>query len=182
MKKRLFVSIPLPPEMMSVLSDYERNNLLPDVQWVNEENLHVTVFFCGDVEEADISRLDARIGDALKGVRAFDLGWKEILFAPPGKVKRMVWGEYHSNAGFDALAGTVYDAVKPFVDASIKKSRGRMIPHITMARFKNPAVADKVRLPQTDPGMLNVRNVELMSSELKPEGSLYTVLSSYALI
>lgn len=180
MKKRLFVSVPLSLDMREVLGEYQQRFSLEGIRWVAPENLHVTVFFCGDVNEEDVPKLDAALKVALTEQGPFELTWRQLLFGPPGKDPRMVWGEFQEDEAFGKLVHTVHEAVRPYLEPDIKPPRKKLIPHITMARFKDPRVARGVELEQPDLNTLPVRSCELMASELTAHGSLYTVLATYA--
>ena len=49
MKKRLFLAIPLTEEIKSELDKYKNEMGLEGVRWIPSENLHVTLYFLGDV-------------------------------------------------------------------------------------------------------------------------------------
>jgi 2'-5' RNA ligase len=180
MKKRLFIAIPLPESQKEILSSCREKNSLADARWTTDEKLHITAYFCGDIEESKIPEMNTSLKDAAANMKPFKLDWKGLVFAPPKRPPRMVWAEYEGNKEFTNMVHAIYNSIKDFLDPSnAEKPHPRPIPHVTMARFRNPGTAKEIELdkPQMEP--LNVKSFELMASELTPDGSIYTVQHKY---
>jgi 2'-5' RNA ligase len=72
---RLFVSIPLSTDLREILEAAVRPlaETRADIRWVPAENLHITLKFIGEVEEACLPELLARITRAASEVPVFPL-------------------------------------------------------------------------------------------------------------
>ena len=184
MTKRLFIAVPLPESQREILSSCKEKNSFADARRTASENLHITVYFCGDTVESLIPEMNIKLEHVANSLKSFQLPWKALVFAPPKRPSRMVWAEYESNKEFTNLVHIIYNAIKDFLDpASAEKPHPRPIPHVTMARFRNPDTAKEIDLgsAQNKPLMepLDVKSFKLIASELTPDGPKYTVLHKY---
>ncbi|MDQ3050151.1 MAG: RNA 2',3'-cyclic phosphodiesterase [Bacteroidota bacterium] len=139
---RLFIAIPAPVIMKEVLvSLREVNAALKNVRWIREQNLHVTVYFLGNVEIVHIPLIQAAMEQCLQAAPPFTLQLDAITFEG-GKLGKpsMVWARFHRNKQFTLLAGAIGKRVGPYVAAPSKFSDP--VPHVTLARIKPGPVPD----------------------------------------
>jgi 2'-5' RNA ligase len=183
MKKRLFLAIPLSDSILQKLAALkDRYDFGNDVRWIPEQNLHITVSFFGDVEEKDIPDLDEKIRQITAATPKFTLAFERILFAPPNRPPRMIWADFMPSTPYAGLVKKIYAAAKEFLLPEIAREAFREpMPHITLARFQNPAVANKLKLEILESENMLAETCELIESELTPKGSIYTVLKRYQL-
>lgn len=160
---RLFVAIWPPDDLLERLAEIERPKD-PGVKWVPQENLHITLRFLGDADEADvIQRLDDVVLPASTAVvgPAFDLRAERSIMLPV--------------AGVDDLAAVVERAVRGIGTAN---ERRRFVGHLTMARLARRA------RPERSVGRLfsaefEVREVALVASTLSETGSIYETVGTW---
>jgi 2'-5' RNA ligase len=178
MKKRLFIAIPLPEDARQILSAYRKGYANLKARWTAEENLHITLYFCGDTDEEKIPALQESLG----GVKfeEFSVEFQKILFAPPDRPPRMIWAEFKSCREFAELTQKVYEAARPFLRAP-QPPHPHLTPHITLARFRDPRAAAGVILKQLAIDRIEVKQYDLMQSHLGTNGPSYKLLKSYAL-
>lgn len=180
MAKRLFIAIQLSDELRDIFSRYKEKYPELDARWTAPEKLHITAYFCGDVDETNIPEVQEKLNQLR--IKPLELSFKEILFAPPHRPPRMIWAQFENNPEFTELTRKIYETIKEFLDP--KESRPpnhNPIPHVTLARFKNPEITEGIQLEQPTVDVLKVKSYDLMESKLSPEGSKYIVLQSYAL-
>jgi 2'-5' RNA ligase len=133
-----------------------------------KENLHLTLYFCGETEEDAI----VRIGDALEamGAAAFDVKFESLKLLPEVEVPRVL-GVSVGSAGRElkAFQQRVHDVC--FASAEFKEVRP-FAPHVTFARLAKdvPAGAKVVKrsiagLGKIDPVRWRVREVVIFASE-----------------
>ncbi len=123
---RLFVAIWPPDHVLERLADVERPKD-QGVKWVPQENLHITLRFLGDADEADVAgRLDEVLLPAATATvgPAFDLLGERSLISPV--------------AGVDDLADVVRQAVRGL---GTEPERKRFLGHITVARLARRGTA-----------------------------------------
>jgi 2'-5' RNA ligase len=140
------------------------------------ENLHVTVAFLGNVEDAKV----APIGDALDriarehapfGVRIDGLG-----AFPPHRPPRVVFADItDGRSAFVRLARSVSDAC---ASLGFEPERRAFHPHITLARMKP---GPRMQLADVTPshasaGDARIEHITLYRSETGPTGPVYTAL------
>ena len=198
MKKRLFIAIPLPEDIRQVFAAYREDYPNLKARWTAEENLHITLYFCGDTDEKKIPALIESLGKI--NFHPFEMDFQKILFAPPGRPPRMVWAQFEGSKEFADLTREIYEAAKNFASAPEKphenstphvtlarfvsapeKPHENPIPHITLARFADPRAAAGVELTQPDIDIIRVEQYDLMQSHIGTQSPTYLLLKSYAL-
>ena len=125
---RLFVAIRPPEPILDLLVDAMDDS--PELGWVSDDNLHLTLRFIGEVERP----LANDIGDSLSEIRfpAF-----EIRLAGVGRFDRRnggaLWAGVEPRKPVAELAAKVDRAC---VQAGLEPERRAFHPHVTVARYK----------------------------------------------
>lgn len=178
MNKRLFISIPLPQEWHDAFDAFGRQYGARDMRWTSKENIHITACFLGDVDEARIGEIQEKLKQVCTRTEPFSLSFGNISFAPPGMPSRMVWAVFQES---DAYAGLVKDMQEALLSFLAVEPHKELIPHTTLARFKNPALVNEIDIVKTQLALrsFEARSVELMESHLDPVGVRYEKLGSF---
>jgi RNA 2',3'-cyclic 3'-phosphodiesterase len=174
---RLFVAIGIPEHICDALP--MPDGTIDGVNWVPDENFHVTLRFIGDVGNAKARDID----DVLSAIRApsFELALH----------------------GLDTFGGkrphALFAGVRPCpplshlhekIDAALTRlglpgDRTKYTPHVTLARLKQadePKLASFIQQYNLfDCPPFAVTEFGLYSSELHAQGSTYTLERTYAL-
>ena len=148
------------------------------VKPVEDENIHLTIRFLGEVSEGTISEMK-RILAGLSSVESFVMRVRGVGAFPSPSRPRVVWAGVAEGA--DKLR-----MIRSFVDRAIVEHRLRDVkpdqhgfsPHITLARVKNPRAAAKLsqlllQLQDEDFGTTPVTSIKLKRSILTPRGPIY---------
>ncbi len=185
MSLRLFVAVNLSAEIRQRLAAAQEHlrRARSDVSWVQAENLHLTLKFLGETAEerlspirqtlAAIGREHAAFGFDLAGVGSFG-----------GRVPRVVWvGVKQGSEPLTALAAHVESAL---ADLGFPREQRGFTAHLTLGRVRSSknveGLAAGIREIQEEQfGTAPVEAFELMRSELRPSGSVYTLLERFAL-
>ena len=174
---RLFVAL-RPPSSIRLACLAAMEDGPPGWAWQDEEQLHLTLRYIGDVDRPVAEDVAAALGSihapavdlALSGVGWFDHGPRGALFA--------------RCAPADPLAAIHAKLDRALVRAGLKPEGRAFLPHITLARRRSSAV---------DPGGWLERNAGLASgaerlasmilfeSHLGRHGSTYEAIASYPL-
>lgn len=125
---RLFVAIRLPAPVMDALIDTMEG--VENARWQDEEQLHLTLAFLGDVEERDVGDVVAALGAA--EFRPFALTLSGTGHFERKGMVHSVWAGVEPQAELLALQKRVERACRPL--APDMPSR-KFAPHITLARF-----------------------------------------------
>ena len=148
-----------------------------DVAWVAPANLHVTLKFLGQVEEARVSALADALRTALVDQRAVDVAVRGLGAFPSPTRPRVFWaGLEDATGGMTALAQRVDVCCARL---GFPAETRDFAAHVTLGRVREarrqPALADVLARP-ADFGRLRVERVSLMRSELSPRGARYSEL------
>jgi 2'-5' RNA ligase len=152
-----------------------------DVKWVETENLHVTLLFLGEVDERTVSDLCRTVSDTCAGREAFALSVEGVGCFPNPRRPRTIWvGCGQGSAELVAL----HDALEPplLELGCYRREERQYTPHITLGRVKSDRPTDKLaaalqKYATWQGGVIDVREVLVLSSQLTPQGPIYSVLS-----
>lgn len=158
----------------------------PKLKWVQDEALHITLKFCGEIEVQDLEKLQSLLETFFKENRMppFGLQLGSTGAFPSFRRPRTLWiGVEDGLERLSSLADAV-DNISGIVGIPVEKRRFH--PHITVARIKTPSdffspVKEEFEQKYFRNLKWNVKEVELIQSTLTPRGSLYTTLRSYEL-
>ena len=175
---RLFVAIRPPEAVRDVLID--AMDATPELGWVGDDNLHLTLRFIGEVERP----LADDIAAALSRIRSerFELRIKGVgLFEK--RSGGALWAGVEPRAPVAALAAKVERAC---VAAGLEPERRAFHPHITLARWKRRAAAEvdafvkRTAALATPP--FDVDRFILYESRLSRHGAHYEEVAEYPLV
>jgi 2'-5' RNA ligase len=146
------------------------------------ESLHVTLKFLGDIEPEQIPKITGAIDAAARSYSVCDVELKGIGAFPHAARPSVIWVGLNEAETLIEIAGKLETSLEPLGFAP----EGRAYhPHLTLARVKRKPPQRVFELLQehskTAFGSTTVERVELMQSELKPEGRVYTRLAAVEL-
>jgi 2'-5' RNA ligase len=174
---RLFVALRPPPSMRTAL--LATMGGIPGARWQDDDQLHLTLRFIGDVDRHQAADIDAALA---------------AIHHPPFSLRLSGIGAFDKKGRIDSLwAGvTPQDEVKglhaaidrALARAGVARDDRAFVPHITLARFARTA-APPLPLPVADmtpPPLEALFDVfHLYESELGNGGSSYTNIERYPL-
>jgi RNA 2',3'-cyclic 3'-phosphodiesterase len=181
---RLFIALNLPTEVRSrvaaeVIAPLQA--LLPGVRWVREETLHLTLLFLGERDEAGMREARAVVLEVAADCQPFRVSLCGLGAFPTRARPRVVWLGVAEPAPVRALSG-VLERERERLGAP---AEGRpYTPHLTLGRV--PPHAQGAVQAALAPALAAVRfeaavtftSLDLVRSELTPQGPRYTVLLS----
>jgi len=152
-----------------------------EVKWVEPENLHLTLLFLGEVDDRQIPTLCRAVADCCSGHEAFPLRVGTVGCFPNPRRPRTVW--VGVTEGKEAVCA-LHEALEPPLLAlgCYRREDRQFTPHTTLGRIRGeraiPALAMALgKHAGWQAGTTEVREVLVLSSELMPQGPIYTVLS-----
>ena len=186
---RAFVAVTIPPRLIEALKrvqDQLRATVRGElVRWTKPEQLHLTLKFLGNVPANRLEELKAALSRACEGHPPFQLALEHLGCFPNVRNPRVIWvGIGGDRQALPRLHRSIDEATHGFGDHSEERA---FQPHLTIGRVKaEPRRAMQVgaAIEQTPLGSLGewkVDEVELMQSELLPEGAHYSKLAALAL-
>lgn len=185
---RAFIAVDLPAELRTALGEAQarlrRAPLGVRVTWSRTASLHLTLQFLGHVEESLVEQVASRLGEVAGRQAAFVVPVAGAGAFPDTRRPRVLWvGCADADGKLQALAGAVQAGMLEF--GFVPEQRA-FSAHLTLGRIKfpRPDVALTRALDSLKNqafGLLPVTAVHLVQSQLHPEGSIYTKLSSHQL-
>ena len=181
MPHRLFIAIRPPEPVRDALVDTMEG--IEGARWVDEENLHLTLRFVGEVERPAANDLAAALGAiaappfalSIDGLGHFD---KRNRF---GTRPRALWAKVPRYGLLEELRRKVEHACEA---AGLGRERRRFTPHITLARL-GPSVGPigdwLARFGDLSAGPWQASEFILYESHLGRSGAFYEPLTVFAL-
>ncbi|MFH1375649.1 MAG: RNA 2',3'-cyclic phosphodiesterase [Patescibacteria group bacterium] len=171
---RIFLAIPLLRDYLQKIAEYQQGvDLRGCGRWVPPRNLHVTVFFLGEVAEQRLPELKDKLQKVTSQLKSFELLFKSMDFRLP----KMIWASFQFNPVWKSFWEKIAKVAREFAESSF--DRQKQLPHITVARLKS--IPKNKRLPALNLPSLPVNRVELWRSQLSPQGAIYRSLASFPL-
>jgi 2'-5' RNA ligase len=185
---RTFVAIPLPESVRAHLEALQqRLRSGPGGaagRWVRPEGIHLTLKFLGDVPEEEVPRICRAVEGACRGQRAFEIGVGGLGCFPNARRPRVVWAGVREESGrLDDLQRVVEGALETL---GYRREGRAFRPHLTLARIRPGAFArDGTELGQvvvadaaSELVTFRADEVQVIKSDLRPAGAIYTVLAT----
>lgn len=183
-KLRTFIAVETPPDVVGRALKLAKR-LAPaaaaaDIKWVAPENLHWTVKFLGDVDPRDLAEICQALAEAARRTPPFRMEVAGAGAFPNLARPRTLWlGAGPGGEGLVALAEAVEIAMTKI---GFRREGRRFEPHLTIGRVRNggaPQEALGELLAENvdfHGGSMEVDEVVLFSSELRPDGPIYEAL------
>jgi 2'-5' RNA ligase len=175
---RLFAALPLPTEVKAALVAWTQQcGAQPALRWTPAEQLHITLHFLGEVEDA---RLNAVIA-AMDGLQLpeFPVVFDRIELL--GRAGILAVAAKNSTAMAE-LAGAVQARLSAFTEGGHEPHK-TLRPHVTIARARRDARAPDPRsLPHFAELAFSAGRFGLYRSELRPSGAVHSVVREWTLL
>ncbi|NLW18506.1 MAG: RNA 2',3'-cyclic phosphodiesterase [Candidatus Cloacimonetes bacterium] len=182
MRYRSFIALETPEKpKRSLERALERFRPHPGVNWVKDENLHLTLLFLGDVDVNRIGELSEVLSESCANAAAFSLTIRGLEIFPY-KSPRLVWATLADAEG--SLANWHKKLLGKIRHAGFEPDSKPLKPHITLGRIKKaipPALQNEILTAKVEPGFFPYDRVTLFRSILHGDGPIYQALESFEL-
>ena len=175
---RAFVALPLPDgvrrEVAGVIARLSPS--LPDVRFVRDEGVHVTLRFLGWTRAETLAAIEAPLARAAAACPPFEMALRGLGTFPDRGSPRVLW------LGLDlpAVARRLQAACEEAAVATGFEPEPRAFhPHLTLGRWRSRA--RRPELPPADLGSARASQLILYRSDIRPAGSVYTPLAAFPL-
>jgi 2'-5' RNA ligase len=181
---RLFIGIELPDNVRAAAANAAarfRDRLSREapgirLRWVEPDNLHITLWFLGEMSEptaeALVTALEKPLGAGAVTLRIAGAG----AFPEHGPPRALWLGLTSGRDGLLTIHDRLTQTLKPL---GYEPEKRPFAPHLTMARVKDARRSDVAALRRilrdftSEVGQSDVRHVTLFRSRLSPKGSQY---------
>lgn len=178
---RAFIALEPDPPAHDVLAGYLRKlrqaSFAHDVKWVSEDNVHMTMRFLGEIDEAQKMKLLELLSAALPALpSAPSLRMREPQLFPRPAQARIITCRVERDAWLDRLAA----ACEHFVQAiGLPAERRPFSGHITLGRTKDTFEWRTFEPWPAAISPLKPAHLTLFKSTLTPRGPIYEVLARF---
>jgi RNA 2',3'-cyclic 3'-phosphodiesterase len=178
---RLFIGVELSDDVKAraaMVADALREKLGRRVtaRWIAPENLHVTLWFIGEVAD---DRADAVMSavNAPFAVRPFDLDLRGAGAFPPHGAPRVLW--IGVDAGQESMKALYAELATRLQPLGFEPERRAYSAHLTIARVRecrSREVRNLLREIDANSGRCRIAAVTVFRSRLSPKGANYEPL------
>ncbi len=179
---RIFLATPLPPVWSeSFLEISKKNSSLEKFRWTPRDNLHITLFFIGEVEENNLENIVSALGKLFVEQKSFILEFETVELRGKKGHPSMLWGKFCKKEMFSQLSESIFQSVKEFMTIDVVHKDP--IPHSTLARIKPGANTDlinlKIEIPEK---FISIDAAELWKTVQSKDGVWYERLQHWELL
>jgi 2'-5' RNA ligase len=183
---RCFVALALPPPLRKLLVQVQDalRRADADVKWVEEDNLHLSLKFLGDVDEEPLAKLKGILSVEALRWPAMGLDYSGVGAFPDHGAPRVVWAG--CGGELEKLAGLAAAIERSAEQVGVPRERHPFVAHLTIGRVRSDrnlkrlqsAIENQREVPL---GRDEVRGFVLFKSTLTPKGPVYEALATFPL-
>ena len=148
------------------------------VSWVKPENLHLTLKFLGNVQAARIDDVVEATQEAAQGIEPFIVFFSGLGVFPNLKRPRVIW--IGIEQGTDSLGRIQRELEERLFRRGFTREDREFSPHLTIGRVKSQrgigGLVLKLEKTEFESEKMQVEQVVVMRSDLRPTGAVYTPL------
>ena len=175
---RTFIAVDLGPNIRERLLDLQETlaREIPDVKWVEAENMHLTLLFLGEVDERDLLPVCRCVSKGAENYAPFSLELRGLGCFPNPRRPRVIWAGIQEGAA--ELVAIHDDLETPLLEQGCyRREERKFTPHVTMGRTTNDLAAEPLarlmpKYQNWSGGFAAVKEVLVMSSELTSKSSM----------
>jgi len=178
---RCFIAVELSTEIAEGVRRVQKGfrERLAGVSWTRPEGIHLTLRFLGDVDPGRIEEIASKAEAGIKTIGPFSIGVKGCGGFPNPRNPRVIWiGVEDASGLLKQLQARVEQGMEELGFAG--EGRG-YTPHLTIGRLRSGKGKGEVgqaieAMKGCDLGSMEVQEICLFRSQLKPTGAEYTKL------
>ncbi|MBU1087443.1 MAG: RNA 2',3'-cyclic phosphodiesterase [Candidatus Omnitrophica bacterium] len=182
---RGFIALELSPKLREELEKIQKKlkHLSGEISWTIPNNLHLSVYFLGNISQEQISIVKAIKENIAKKIKSFPIALGVLGVFPFKQEHQVLWAGISSGYSQITQINTLFS--KELKAINIKAGDKHFHPHITLARIKS--LQNKTELTEIIDNMkLSIANEELhklvlYKSELNSSGAIYSKISEVEL-
>ncbi len=195
-RHRIFIAINLPEDIKRELAKYEQKWPELPARWTNKNQLHITLEFLGDLTGQELAEVCKVANEVARRHKSFSVSLGKVCYGGRSEAKptflevglaspqvpRMVWVEGEKSDNLKDLKEDLVECLKKEMRFRPEGRQG-FTPHITLARinewqFKSIEPEERPEINEDIDLTFSVESIEVMESELKRGGPVYTILES----
>ena len=185
MKKRIFTAVEISDEARRRAAEYSRTlrEGFPRARagWDKPEKMHLTMKFLGEIDGDQITRLIEAVQETAAKISPFKLQIAGTGVFPSPRQARVLWLGVKDEKGSLQKLNEVLE--KECEKRGFAREKRSFKAHLTIARLKERAIdlAQAHLAERFEPVEFEVSELVVFESELRPTGSVYSVVSRHEL-
>jgi 2'-5' RNA ligase len=171
---RCFIAVAVPEEVKIRVSHLQKQlkEMPMDCKLVEDENIHITLSFLGELSSEEVENMKKRIGDVCKKFSKIETKVCGLKIIPSESYIRVIALDVFDH---DGKLQQLSDEIKKIVGGDVKP------PHLTLCRVrdvenKNELLSKLKVWKGFDAGSFTISKIMLMKSELSRDGPAYEVI------
>lgn len=183
--KRTFLAIKTPISKQTAEFIQNIKFALKDekIKWVEDWNLHITLFFIGDIDENIIDEISNKLTNNLGGIKSFNLICEGVGVFKNVYKPKVIWFGIRQSEDLTNLKLAVDKVISSF-GFTIEERDFK--PHLTIGRVKFIKNKDKIKdilekYKEIEVQNFSINEVIFYESKLTPKGPVYEVLKKFPL-
>lgn len=183
-KIRTFVALPVSESTRQSMADVQSELISAgaEVKWESAEKFHITLKFLGDTNPSLVVSLNENLQKSIGNLPPFDVIYSGLGAFPTAERPRIVWIGTHTSPDLHNLQRVVEEHCSAL---GVLKEDRSFHAHITLGRVKGTRGVDRLTAKLKSVTFQAVTSrcteVQIMRSDLKPTGSVYTLLHTIPL-
>lgn len=186
---RTFIAIELPQEIKESLArlqaDLKKSEA--DVKWVSARNIHLTLKFMGEIDQASLPNIIGALQEACRAIKPFHISVSGLGAFPKADFPRVIWVGVSKGDEETKILSMAIDEKLALI--GIPQEDKEFSTHITIGRVRSgknrAALVKNMHLLENCLGgatkEIPVDKVTLFKSTLTPSGPLYEALQEISL-
>lgn len=183
-KIRSFIAINLPDEIKKeigfLIEKLKEKNKSQEIKWVNPEGIHLTLHFLGYLDEEMVKQVKKIIQKCIVGFAPTEIELKDFDSFPNLQRPRVLFISGQETGKNKSLQNLQIKIGRELENIGIKVDRRPWQIHLTLARLKSP-IRLSIATPKLSRTNFKVKSIDLMKSELTPQGAIYSLIESFSL-
>lgn len=183
--KRTFIAVKVAPSaMLTEVMNKLRSELKgEEINWVDPDKLHITLFFLGDTAEDEIVDVKDMLSDISNDFASFTFSLNSLGMFPHRENPRVIWAGVDESDELDWLQGMISDELEYM---GFESDNREFRPHLTLGRIKEIQDMEKLEAlldeyQDQEFQKVQVKDLFYYQSVLKPGGPVYQSLRNYKL-
>ncbi len=178
MRFRGFIAIDIDvlPKLVELENEIKKTGA--NVKLVEPKNVHITLKFLGDTEEAQIDEIEEIMKKSVEETNPFIIKFRNVGVFPNKGYMKVIWIGVENGEQIGIIADKIDNQVSKL---GFKREKRKFSSHLTIARVKSARNKEKIlqiieKYRNFEFADMNVESIKLKKSELTPEGPIYTAL------
>jgi len=181
-KMRTFLALPIEKEIKKEINNYIekfKKEIKSRVKWVEEENLHFTIFFFGEIDIDKVEKIVKLIESNKNRFKNILVQIDKISFFPNEKHPRVIFLDISQG---EIEMRNIYETLFPELSKVLKIKKEEFIPHLTIGRVKDIIFEDDIKKLINE--TINIKpfylkKLTLFESKLTPNGPIYKSIKDF---